>query len=589
MLPFRSCICVVALAGLPSLAALPASEELGRIIRDFEAYGRAEDPMASGADGDRSALSRLPGIAPADEARRKAALERFRTRLTAVEVPGLTEEEALNLVTLQWEVDVTLEGQAFDSNRLAYSNEGGPETWLTYLGASTTLLSRADAEAYLSRLEGMEKLIAASTENLRRGIRTGFLPSRETTLCALRQMRAVLAAPAAVDGEGAMLPFASMPAMIPPDEQGALRARARALLQERVRPAFEAFVRVVATEALPVAKDALGIASLPNGTAYYTYLARYFTTTRMTPEEIHAFGLQEVQRIRSEMEKEMVQAGFKGSFSSFQAFLRKDPQFYATSREGLMEKAARITKRADAALPKFFGTLPRLSYGVEEVPRSLEENYTTARYMGGSAKLGVAGSLLVNTSHLDQRPLYELPALMLHEGVPGHHLQGAIQLEMNDQPWFRRQLDVTAYVEGWGLYAEFLGTEMGMYTTPYERIGKLSMEAWRACRLVVDTGIHVKGWPLRQAQTFMTENTFLAPRNIENEIQRYVAGPAQALAYKIGETKLRSVRRKAEAELGPRFDLRRFHDAVLWGGPLPLEQLELHMEQWVAKEKARGE
>ena len=346
-------------------------------------------------------------------------------------------------------------------------------------------------------------------------------------------------------------------------------------------------MKVVETEVAPVAKPKIGALYLPEGKAYYAYLARFFTTTDLTPDQIHDIGVKEVARIRAEMQTEMAAAGFKGTFPEFLKFLRTDPQFYATSREDLMEKSARMAKRADDELPKIFATLPRLPYGVREVARDIEENYTTARYNPGSPQLGIAGGLMVNTSHLDQRPLYEHPALMVHEGVPGHHLQIAIQQELGDQPWFRRQADVTAFVEGWGLYSEFLGYDIGMYRDPYERFGKLSMEMWRACRLVADTGIHWKGWTLEQARACFMENSALAPKNIENELQRYISGPGQALAYKIGELKLRELRKKAKAALGEKFDLRRFHDAVLWGGPLPLDLLEQRIDAWIAKEKAR--
>ncbi|HEX8660431.1 MAG TPA: DUF885 family protein, partial [Brevundimonas sp.] len=273
--------------------------------------------------------------------------------------------------------------------------------------------------------------------------------------------------------------------------------------------------------------------------------------------------------------------------AGFLNFLRTDPQFYATTREDLLEKASEMAKRADDGLPALFGTLPRLPYGVRPVPREIEANYTTGRYNQGSIENGIAGGYMVNTSSLDQRGLYELPALTLHEAVPGHHLQIALQQEAEDGPYFRRSVDVTAFIEGWGLYSEFLGEEMNFYRTPYERFGRLSYEMWRACRLVSDTGIHWLGWNLEQARACFRDNSALAPLNIETELQRYIGWPGQATAYKIGEIRLRGVRSRAERELGGRFDVRRFHDALLVDGPLPMALLDERMDRWIAEEKAR--
>ena len=571
-----------AAAAPPPPGPVAASPALARIMTDYEAFDRAENPIASGMEGDRAALSKLPGVTPADDARKKLALERFKSRLAGIKLAELNDADRLNLTFLRRVVDTSLEGIAFDGARLAFSSEGGPEGLLGYLEYVTVIRTAADAEAYLARMEASAKLIADNTANLRRGAKTGFVQSRATTEVALRQLRLSLAR--ARMGEMPK-PFARLPDSIAAADQAALRERALQILATRIVPAQEAFLHAVESEVLPVAKAAIGALHLPNGKAYYAHLARFYTTTSLTPDAIHEIGQQEVIRLRAEMEKEKTAAGFSGSLPAFLQFLRTDKQFYVTSREVLMEKSARIAKRADDELPRIFGKLPRLPYGVREVPRQIEENYTTARYNPGSPQLGIAGGLMVNTSHLDQRPLYEHPALMLHEGVPGHHLQIAISQGLGELPWFRRQAEVTAFVEGWGLYSEFLGIEMDMYRDAYERFGKLSMEMWRACRLVADTGIHWKGWSLEQARACFTDNSALSATNIENELQRYISWPGQALAYKIGELKLRELLKKAEAELGNRFDVRRFHDAVLWGGPLPLDLLQQQVEAWVVAEK----
>ena len=282
----------------------------------------------------------------------------------------------------------------------------------------------------------------------------------------------------------------------------------------------------------------------------------------------------------------MAETGFHGSFKEFQADLRSNPKFYVGDRQTLLEKASEIAKRIDDQLPKWFGLLPRLTYGVRPVPREIEESYTSARYWPGSPEQGIAGGFMVNTSHLDKRPLYELPSLALHEAVPGHHLQIALAQENKAIPLFRRDDDLTAYVEGWALYSEKLGIEMGIYRDPYENFGRLSMEMWRACRLVVDTGLHHEGWSREQAIAYMADNTALSDKNIEVEVDRYIGWPGQALGYKIGELKILELRHRAEVALGDRFDIRKFHDLILGEGPLPLDLLEERVDAWIANNKA---
>jgi len=315
---------------------------------------------------------------------------------------------------------------------------------------------------------------------------------------------------------------------------------------------------------------------------------RHETTTDMTPDQVFALGQSEIARIRTAMDVQIAQTGFKGGFRAFQQHLRTDPEFYVTSREALLEKASRLAKRVDDQLPRFIGRLPRLTYGVRPVPAAIEENYTTGRYNPGSPEQGIAGGLMINTSHLDQRPLFELPTLVAHEGVPGHHIQIALAQEMTGLPTFRRNSDITAYVEGWALYSEQLVSEMGLYDTPYIRFGMLSMEMWRACRLVMDVGIHWKGWTRDQAMACLRDNTALADKNMQNETDRYIAWPGQALGYKIGELRILALRHRAEAALGDRFDIRRFHDVVLDEGAMPLSLLEQRVDAWIQAGRQSG-
>lgn len=560
----------------PALAGAAQEQALAGLVGDYEAFTLADDPIAAGQSGDRAALARLPDVTPAADAARRTALEAFQQRLRAIDPASLDDEARLNHAFLARLIDDRLQSLALDEARIAvFSNASGFHTLASYLAVATPIANEADAAAYLARLEALPAFYAANIANARRGAQTGFTHTAATTQLVLEQARRQAAVP--VEADPLLKPLKGQPAAIPAARQAVQALRAQ-------QNAFAAFLE---SEYLPAARPGLGIASANGGRDYYRYAVWRYTTTDLTPDEIHAIGLAEVARIRAEMEATMREAGFNGSYPEFLAFLRTDPRFYATSREELLEKASEIAKRIDDKLPHYFATLPRLPYGVRPVPADIEDGYTTGRYFPGSPKLGLAGGYMVNTSRLDQRPLYELPALTLHEAVPGHHLQIALSQELENVPAFRRDADMTAFVEGWGLYAEKLGAEMGIYRDPYERFGRLSYEMWRACRLVADTGIHWKGWTLDEARACFIENSALAPYNIETELARYVSWPGQALAYKIGEMKLLELRARAQTALGSRFDLRRFHDAVLLAGPLPLDLLEARTLQWIASEQAR--
>lgn len=561
--------------------APPPATPWAAIVADWEAFERVEDPFTAGSEGDRDALARLPDITPEGDARRLAALKTFQARLAAIDTATLAPDDAFNHAFLAREVNERIERAAFDSARLGFTNEGGESAQLGYIARTTTIATRADAEAWLSRLEAAPGLIRAGIANARRGIETRFTQPRSVVEAAIEIARAEAALTA--DTDPLLIPLAALPSSIPTADAAALRQRARTLVSGPIADARQEWLRFLESDYLPASRAAVGVGSLDGGRPYYAFLARSFTTTAMTPDEIHEVGLKEVARIRAEMQKEMAAAEFKGTFPEFLQWLRTDPRFYAKTRQELLEKASEISKRADDQLPKLFRhSLPRLPYGVREVPREIEDQYTTGRYFMGSMANGVAGGYIVNTGKLDQRPLYELPALTVHEAVPGHHLQIAISQELGEQPWFRRNSMVTAFVEGWGLYSEFLAVEMGIYRDPYERFGRLSYEMWRACRLVADTGMHWKGWTIEQGRACFAENSALATHNIETELQRYIAWPGQALAYKIGELRLKALRVKAQQALGDRFDVREFHDTVLLGGALPLDMLEQRVDAWIA-------
>ena len=573
------------LSAHPALAdhRLPGAP-LDRLVAAYEAWALADDPFTAGREGDAAALARLPDVTPAADARRKAALEGFRARLAKIAAAGLSPDARLNRDFLAWTLERRLKSLGFDEARLPFNSDGGFDQDLDYFASTTNLDSEAEARAWIARLQALPAYFAANVENARRGVRERFTQPVDTTRAVIARVRGEATRPVATDP--LLKPFATLPPSVPAATRAALKAEAAGVIGERIRPAQQALLAFLQNEYLPASRTALGIRGLPGGEAYYRWLVADHTTTDLTPDQVHQIGVDEVKRIRGEMQAAIAATGFQGDMAAFVAMLRKDPRFYATSRQDLLEKASEIDKRIDDKLPRYFATLPRLTFGVRPVPAEIEETYTTGRYFEGSPKQGVAGGYMVNTSHLDQRPLYELTALTLHESVPGHHLQIALAQELDGVPSFRRNADVTAFTEGWGLYAEQLGIEMGIYRDPYEQFGRLSYEMWRACRLVADTGIHWLGWSLDQARACFTDNTALSPLNIEVELARYVGWPGQALAYKVGELKLLELRGKAQAALGARFDVRRFHDAVLLAGPLPLDLLARRIDAWIAGERA---
>lgn len=382
-------------------------------------------------------------------------------------------------------------------------------------------------------------------------------------------------------------PFKNLPAGLSDEQRNYLTSAAKVAIETKVIPQFKRIKKFFEEEYLPKTRKTIGILDTPNGKTFYQNRIDFYTTsTKFTADTIHDIGMAEVARIKLEMKKIISGLNFKGSFSDFFGFLRSDEQFYAKTPKELLMRARDIAKRADAQLPRFFKTLPRKPYGVAPVPDAIAPKYTGGRYIGTPANSTEPGYYWVNTYDLPSRTLYTLPSLTVHEAVPGHHLQNALNAELGDSiPNFRKQLYLSAYGEGWGLYTEFLAEEMGLYTTPYEHFGKLTYEMWRACRLVVDTGIHAKGWSREQVVGFMTANTALSLHEINTETDRYISWPGQALSYKIGELKIRALRKKAETELGGKFDVREFHEIVLGQGTVTLAILEKRIDDYIANIK----
>jgi len=448
------------------------------------------------------------------------------------------------------------------------------------------LRSLEDYENYLSRLEQWPRVVDEQIAQMRRGLERGMTQPR-AVLDGIEHSATshIVKDPA----ESAFYtPFVELPAGIPEDHRAGLAAAARKEISRSIVPAYARLAEFLTGEYIPAARTSLAASELPDGAAYYAQRIKHFTTLDLTAEQIHQIGLAEVARIRTEMKEVIAEVGFEGSFDEFLTFLRTDPRFYAKTPEELLREASYIAKRMDGQLPALFKTLPRQPYTVEPVPASIAPKYTAGRYVPATRGGTQPGRYWVNTYGLDTRPLYNLEALSLHEAVPGHHLQGALNAELDDLPEFRRYSYLSAFGEGWGLYSEWLGLEAGFYTDPYSNFGRLTYEMWRACRLVVDTGVHAFGWTRQQVLDYLAANTALSLHEIRTETDRYISWPGQALAYKIGELKIRELRRRAEQALGARFDVREFHDAVLLQGSVPLPVLESNIDAFIEQQRGAG-
>lgn len=574
---------------LPAAQATAApADDLHELFEEYWANEMEENPFGATSSGVDGYDDKVPSVTPEDHERRREKAQAFYGRLEAIDRSELDKEDALSADLLKFILKHDLALAEFDRWRIPFLADTGFHTNFGYVVGATSFRTEKDYQNYIERLKGLPGFLEQHMENMRQGLADGFTQPREILPYIMPSFEAQVKDNAAAHPY--YKPFVDMPASIPSRRQAALRQEARAVLETQVIPAFARLVEFMEDEYMPGARETLGAYELPNGRDYYTALVKYYTTLdTVTPESIHALGLKEVARIRKEMAGVMAKTGFKGDFKDFIEFLRTDEQFYPKTPEELLERAAWIAKDIDGRLPGYFGKLPRQPYSVEPVPAEIAPNYTTGRYVGAPLSATRGGQYWVNTYALDKRPYYEMTALTLHEAVPGHHLQSALSLEIENAPEFRKDFYPHAFGEGWGLYSEKLGVEMGVYETPYDDFGRLSMEMWRACRLVIDTGIHAKGWTREQAMDYLAENTALSLHNVQTEVDRYIAWPGQALAYKMGELTLWELRRKAERELGDDFDIREFHDAVLTGGGLPLNILRERIDDYIADVKVRAE
>lgn len=489
----------------------------------------------------------------------------------------------LNFDLFKKEIEQGIEGIRFKGEFLAINQLGGVQQDVPQMFEIMPHQSVKDYEDILARLKGVPTVISQTLVLLKKGLETGITEPRITLRDVPQQVESQLVADPA---KNPMLQaFKEFPADIPSAEQERLRREAATVLTNAVLPAFRELHDFLVKTYLPGARESIGMSDLPDGKAWYAFNVRSTTTTSLTPQQIHDIGLSEVKRIRKEMEQVIAETGFKGSFDEFLKYMRAEPKFYFNDAASLLQAYRDITKRADPELIKLFGKLPRLPYGVLPVPGYSEKSQTTAYYQPGSPEAGRPGYFYANTYDLKTRPRWEMEPLALHESVPGHHLQLSLAMELEGVPEFRKHEGYTAYVEGWGLYAESLGQEMGFYKDPYAKFGRLTYEMWRAIRLVVDTGMHSFGWSRQQAIDYFKANAGKNEHDITVEVDRYIVWPGQALAYKIGELKIKELRAYAKKELGDKFDIRQFHDQVIDFGALPLDILDTRIREWVARKK----
>jgi uncharacterized protein (DUF885 family) len=568
------------LVAVEAAAQATASEQLARLFEDEWEFGLVENPLFATSVGDRRFNDRLPSLAVGDIERRAGMEREFLRRVQSIDWEALSPGERISAAIFERLKRDEIQEYTYRTYLTPITNREGFHVFFPQLPGRVRLQTVEDYENYIARLNGFEKYAEQHIELMRIGLREGFtLPK-----LVLEDYQGAIE-PHIVDDPGASLlygPFRSFPDGIAETDRERLTAEGVKAISESVIPGYQAFLAFMNDEYYPGARETIAASDLPNGQAFYEYRVRRFTTLDLTPLEVHSIGLAEVQRIRGKMQEIIERVEFDGNFAQFIEFLRTDERFYVDDPEELLRRTSLVLKRMDGQLPKLFNTLPRLPYGIRPIPDFIAPKTTTAYYSPGAGDGTRAGYYNVNLYNLPSRPLYEIEALSFHESVPGHHLQIALQQEIEDLPAFRRFSGFTAFVEGWALYAERLGLETGFYQDPYSDFGRLSYEMWRALRLVVDPGMHYLGWTRQQAIDFMAQNSALSLHNIVAEVDRYIAWPGQAVAYKMGELKIRELREYAESELGDRFDVREFHDVVLLSGAVPMGVLETNVSTWVA-------
>lgn len=554
-------------------------------------YWMAQYPETATALGYPGHNGRWTDYSPAAIDARARHLRDVATRLGTIDRQTLPPGDQLNYDLYRDMIATAIDGLPFGNDamplrgvvvrnlRMPLNQMDGVQQDVPRIFALMPAASVAEYENLVARLERVPALVDQTIVLMREGVAQGLTPPQITMRDVPRQVEAQI-----VDDpltSPLLEAFRTWPSSVPQTGRDRLVKAAVAAYASGVRPAFARLRDFLVKTYIPACRSSIGVDALPRGSEMYAYNVRWHTTTGKTPKEIHDIGLAEVERIHGEMNHIMASVKFKGTYAEFKTFLRTDPRFYYTDADSLVSGYRDIAKRADPELAHLFSTLPRTPYGVRRVPDAAAPSQTTAYYEPGALTAGRAGNMFANTYKLDARPKWEMEALTLHEAVPGHHLQIALAQEMEDLPEFRKNTSYTAYVEGWGLYAESLGEEMGFYTDPYSKFGQLTYEMWRAVRLVVDTGLHSMGWTRQQAIDFFAEHAAKTLQDITVEVDRYIVWPGQAVGYKIGQLKIRELRTKAERRLGPKFDVRAFHDVVLGQGAVPLDVLEKMVDEWI--------
>jgi uncharacterized protein (DUF885 family) len=584
--PLLPLLCL-GLACLP--APVAAADEAARLQdlfhREWELRLK-EDPTFATTVGRHEYDDRLPSVAPEDLTRRAAAAKGFLAELAAIDRGKLSGDDVVSYDIFHDQLQDGITSWELGEDQMPFNADSGFHSEFSRLPEVVPLATVKDYENYISRLRAWPRYMDQQIGEMRLGIQRGFTVPR----AVLDGYESTITAHVVDDPTKSVFwkPFTRFPSSLSEADRERLQKEGRQVVMESVVAGYRAFLDFYRKEYLPHTRTTLAAQDMPNGRAFYAQQIRHYTTLDLSPEDIHKIGLAEVERISHEMNEVMKQTGFQGDFPAFLQFLRTDPRFYAKTPQALLERAAWIAKTIDGKLPSLFKTLPRLPYTVQPVPDSIAPKYTSGRYVEPPQGSFQSGIYWVNIYKVETRPLYNLEALTLHEAVPGHHLQIARSRELTDLPDFRRYSYNSAFGEGWGLYSEWLGLEAGIYSDPYSNFGRLTYEMWRACRLVVDTGVHAKGWTRQQALDYLASHTALPLHEVETEVDRYISWPGQALAYKLGELKIKELRRRSEQALGNRFDVREFHDVVLGSGAVPLNVLEKNVDRWIEQQRGTG-
>jgi len=579
---FNISICLInsSYAAEVNKTLLSENQKLAKIIQKNETFYLQSNPFNQAEVGGNNAI--LPDLSP------NTLLVQYQQRLAifqelvSLDNSQLTQENQINLSVLSYSLKNQLDSYTNKEHFMPLTAESGFHVWIANISTQLDLKSHADYQDYLARLAALPTYFLQQTYWMKKGLKQGISQPKIVLEGFEKSISAYIKDD--VTKSGYYKPFTTMSDYIKPSQQKDLQRQAKQIITGKVMPAYKAYYDFMVNEYQPNARDNIAASSLPNGKKYYQNRLVHYTTLPMTAEQVHQQGLEEVKRIRKEMDEIIKQVNFDGDFSEFVQYLRTDPQFYATTPTELLKEASFIAKKMDAKLPSLFKTLPRTPYGVMAVPENIAPKYTTGRY-AGSSRDDQPGNYWVNTYRLDRRPIYVLTALTLHEAVPGHHLQISLAKEMVDVAKFRNRTYISAFGEGWGLYSEYLGVEAGMYEDPYHDFGRLTYEMWRACRLVVDTGMHTQGWSRAKAIDFLASNTALSLHNVTTEIDRYISWPGQALSYKMGELTIKRLRKEAEQALGSDFDLRGFHDQLLKHGSMPLSMMNKVVMQYIKEQK----